>query len=133
MTMPKDVGAIDLMIGFPDPNSNLDYLKPLFRDEESRSMKFPAEYMFKDVPEKVAEDVDPIAVTLHEMDRFKVAKGLIGVGSELSKRALRDHPDRFIGSVSVDPNDITGAVERDRRSADHPGNAGSRGAADHRR
>ena len=121
MTMPTDIGVIDLMIGFPDPKSNLDYLKPLFRDEASRQMKFPAEYMFKDVPEKAGEGVDPIAVTLAEMDRYNIAMGLIGVGGDLSKRALRDHPDRFIGSVSVDPNDITGAVRQIRKAYDEFG------------
>jgi predicted TIM-barrel fold metal-dependent hydrolase len=112
MPMPTDVGAIDLMIGFPDPDSNLDYLKPLFRDNESRNMQFPAQYMFKDVPSKAARDQDPIAVTLAEMDKHNVAKGMIGVGSDLSARALREHPDRFFGCVSVDPNDITGAVRK---------------------
>lgn len=121
MPMPTDVGVIDLMIGFPDPDSNLDYLKPLFRDEESRNMKFPAQYMFKDVPSKAAREQDPIEVTLTEMDKYGVAMGMIGVGGGLAARALREHPDRFFGCVSVDPNDITGAVRKIRAAHDEFG------------
>jgi predicted TIM-barrel fold metal-dependent hydrolase len=121
MTFPTDVGVVDLMIGFPDPGSNLDYLKPLFRDEESRNMAFPAEYMFKHVPEKAAAGSDPVEATLTEMDRFNVAIGLITVGSEVSARALREHPDRFVACVSVDPNDITGAVRMIRKAHDDHG------------
>ncbi len=45
-----------------------------------------------------------IDITLHEMDRFGVERGLIGVESEVATRALKEHPDRFIPSSSVDPN-----------------------------
>jgi hypothetical protein len=38
------------------------------------------------------------------MDRFGVEVGVIGVGDEVSQQALRDHPDRFVGSGWVDPN-----------------------------
>jgi predicted TIM-barrel fold metal-dependent hydrolase len=116
MPMPTDIGVVDLMIGFPDPNSNLDYLKPLFHDEESRNMAFPAQYMFKEVPEKAAADADPVAATLAEMDRYNVAIGLVNVGGDIATRALKEHPDRFAGCVSVDPNDITGAVRRIRQA-----------------
>ena len=39
------------------------------------------------------------------MDRFGIEKGLIGCEGDVSQRALKDHPDRFIASASVDPND----------------------------
>ena len=53
MPMPGDIGAIDLMIGFPaeDARRHYDYMKANFKDEASAEMEFPAEYMFKDVPE----------------------------------------------------------------------------------
>ena len=44
-------------------------------------------------------------LTLNEMDRFLgVELGLIGVGSEVAREALKQHPDRFVGQGSVDPN-----------------------------
>ena len=33
-------------------------------DDESKDMEFPAQYMFKDVPDDIAEDADPVAVVL---------------------------------------------------------------------
>ena len=61
--------------------------------------------MFKQVPKELygASD-DPIALTLKEMDRFGVEIGVIGVGSEVSRKALKQHPDRFVGQGHVDPN-----------------------------
>src|SRR5260221_12469255 len=106
-----DLGVVDLMIGFPAGIHGTDFLKPLFKDAESREMEFPAEYMFKDVP-RLENAGDPIEVTIREMDKWGVARGMIGVGSELSDRAVREHPDRSFGSFDVDPNAISCAVRR---------------------
>src|SRR4051812_42963904 len=109
------VGVVDLMIGFPavDARRNYAFLHPQLRDAESSSMQFPAEYMFKDVPNKLdEEDEDPVAVTLAEMDRYGIAVGLVGAHGEVAKRALREHPERFAASLEIDPNDITVAVRR---------------------
>jgi predicted TIM-barrel fold metal-dependent hydrolase len=65
----------------------------------------PAGYMFKDVPH--LDDVaDPVAATLHLMDRHGIERAMVGLGFEetASSRAVRDHPDRFFGSYNVDPN-----------------------------
>ena len=35
-------------------------------------------------------------ITLAEMDRFGVEIGLVGVGDEVGRRALKEHPDRFV-------------------------------------
>ncbi len=115
---PFDIGAIDLMIGFPsaDAKRNYEFLKPQLRDAGSAEMEFPAEYMFKDVPNHLPEGADPIDVTLGEMDHCGVAIGLIGTSDEQSRRALVAHPDRFRGQVYVDPNDITGAVRTIRQA-----------------
>jgi predicted TIM-barrel fold metal-dependent hydrolase len=51
-------------------------------------------------------------VTLREMDRHNIEMGMIGIGSENSRRALERHPERFIPALSVDPNDIMGALRR---------------------
>jgi hypothetical protein len=64
----------------------------------------PAQYMFKDIPEDLDEGVDPVAVTLDNMDRYGVDQGLINVGStvrEDPRRAIREHPDRFLGLAST--------------------------------
>jgi predicted TIM-barrel fold metal-dependent hydrolase len=121
--MPRDVGIVDLMIGFPsaDATRHYEFLKPQLRDAESAAMAFPAGYMFKDVPNRLDEGQDPVAVTLGEMDRHGVAVGLVGLGGEAAARALKEHPDRFEASLEIDPNDITGAVRRIRRSHDEYG------------
>jgi hypothetical protein len=51
--------------------------------------------MFKEVPKDLPTR-DPVAVTLHEMDRYGIQKGLIGVSAETSQLALKRHPDRFL-------------------------------------
>jgi uncharacterized protein len=116
--MPEDIGVIDLMIGFPsaDARRHYDFLKTQLRDEESGRMEFPAEYMFKGVPNYVEEGQDPVEVTLAAMDEHGIATGLVGIGAEVTKRALADHPKRFIASLEVDPNDITKTVRRIRRA-----------------
>ena len=118
MPMPTDVGIVDLMIGFPstDPKAVYEFLKPGLKDAGSAEMTFPAEYMFKDVPEGIEAGIDPVAVTLTEMDRHGIEIGLIGVHGEVGQRARREHPDRFAGSIEIDPNDITGAVRRIREA-----------------
>jgi predicted TIM-barrel fold metal-dependent hydrolase len=51
-------------------------------------------------------------VILHEMDRFGVAQGMIGCEGELSQQALTKHPDRFIPSLNVDPNDGMAVIHK---------------------
>jgi len=106
--MPEDVPIIDLMLGIPSPDqpSTYDFMRPLFRDEESlRQFDFPVEYMFKDVP-KTGQKSDYVEYTLGEMDKYNIERALIGVSveNETSKLALRQHPDRFIPSGNAEPN-----------------------------
>jgi uncharacterized protein len=112
--MPADVGVVDLMIGFPaaDAAQHYEFLKSQLRDEGSKDLEMPAGYMFKDVPNRLAEGDDPVDITLGEMDRFGIDIGLVGLGGDVTRRALQKHPDRFKASLEVDPNDITGAVRR---------------------
>ncbi len=122
MAMPTDVGAIDLMIGFPRPEAakTYDYLRAGIKGDDASTAEMPAGYMFKHVPNHLSAD-DPfvgIQITLAEMDRYGVAMGMVGVGSEVTARALQDHPDRFFGSIEIDPNDITGAVRKIRAAKD---------------
>ncbi len=117
MTMPTDIGAIDLMIGFPQARSaskTYDYL----RADDSRATTPPP----RRCPRATCSRTCPnhldattrvgIQITLAEMDRCGVTMGMVGVGSEVTQRAVQDHPDRFFGSIEIDPNDITGAVRK---------------------
>jgi uncharacterized protein len=133
--MPRDIGVVDLMIGFPAPRPEAKYhfMAPLLKDEGSREMSFPAGYMFKDVPEggAASEDAaesddpgasgdgaeaDPVAVTLSGMDRHGIAIGMIGLGSPEAERALSEHPDRFFACLEIDPNRIGKTVRRIREA-----------------
>jgi uncharacterized protein len=111
MGMPTDVGIIDTMIGFPHKNMEEVYafITRQTKDRQSKEeFAFPAEYMFKDVPEKgLGESDDPVSLTLREMDRWGIEKGLIGVAEpgDTGGVALKRHPDRFIPSTSADPNE----------------------------
>jgi predicted TIM-barrel fold metal-dependent hydrolase len=105
---PERIQAVDLMIGFPSNSArqHYDYLRAQTKDAESNEMEFPAEYMFKDVPNKLDTGADPIKTTLAAMDRNGVGIGLTSVGGSEGPRALHQHPDRFRGTLEIDPNDI---------------------------
>lgn len=121
MGMPAGVGAVDLMIGFPkaDPKETYAYLRSISKDPESQDMEFPAEYMFRNVPNHLPEGADPVEITLGEMDHCGVAIGMIGNPTgDVAQRALREHPDRFVSSLEVDPNDITATVRSIRDAKD---------------
>lgn len=107
MSMPADLGIIDCMIGFPATDfSQYEFIRKQLRDTQSRDeYDFPVEYMFKNVPKELYGTENPIDVTLHEMDRFGVERGLIGCQGDVSQQALKEHPDRFIPCGNVDPND----------------------------
>ena len=122
MAFPTDVAVIDLMLDFPSVEQAhwYEFLKPQLR-EESRDHEFPAQYMFKDVPHSDGAP-EPVGATLALMDHHNIERAMIGVSfadeRSASVTALRDHPDRFIGSFSVDPNramdgvrDLTKAYE----------------------
>jgi len=104
MVMPKGIGIVDTMIGFPANDfSQYDFIRKQLKDG-STDLDFPVEYMFKNVPKELYGNKDPISVTLHEMDRFGVEIGLIGAGGDVSRKALQTYPDRFLAQGGVDPN-----------------------------
>jgi predicted TIM-barrel fold metal-dependent hydrolase len=120
--MPRDLGVVDLMIGFPSANPRSHYasMQANLKDSESGRMEFPAQYMFKDGPNKLDEGADPIATALAEMDRYGIEIGVVGLGRKTTQRALREHPGRFRAVLEVDPNDITGVVRNIRQAhAEH--------------
>jgi predicted TIM-barrel fold metal-dependent hydrolase len=108
MAMPTDIGIIDLMLDIPsrDQSDWYQFLKPQLR-EESKDHEFPAQYMFTEVPH-LDPGNDPVGFVLGLMDHYGIEKAMIGVGFSSDRndkvQAVRDHPDRFIGSFSVDPN-----------------------------
>jgi predicted TIM-barrel fold metal-dependent hydrolase len=115
--MPEGIGVVDLMIGLPlrDRRAVYDYLRKGAKDDESKDMSFLAEYMFKDVPDEVGEDQDPIEATFGEMDRFGIEIGLFGLTKQTLEARDR-HPDRVLLSLEVNPNDVMDAVGRIRRA-----------------
>jgi predicted TIM-barrel fold metal-dependent hydrolase len=110
--LAHEIGVVDLMLGFPTHEAvhNYDFLRPILRDDASQEMEMPAEYMFKQVPNHLDEGVDPVDVVLDQMDHHGIQTGLVGMGSDVAKRAFAAHPDRFVPSMEVDPNQITKTV-----------------------
>lgn len=116
MPMPRDVPILDTMLGIPRAEQVrvYDFMRPLFRDDASKTdFEFPAQYMFKDYP-RVGPKEDYLAYTLSLMDHHGITKALLGYdeNSADTVRALRDHPDRFLPELYVDPTSGMDAVRR---------------------
>ena len=124
MGVPADIAVIDTMIGLPmvDRLEWQQTMASVLRDQGSRGFTHPAGYMYKHTPE-VPRDADSIDRLLFEMDRFGIARGLVPVDltDELHVRALRDHPDRLVGSLEVDPNRGMDATRELRRAVEDHG------------
>ncbi len=121
MSAMSGLPVIDTMIGFPASDFRMyDFIRQQLKDG-STDFDFPVEYMFKNVPKELYGSDDPVAVTLHEMDRFNIKKGLIGCGDEVSRKALQDHPDRFIAAGAVDPNEGMAGIREMVRQYDEYG------------
>jgi hypothetical protein len=115
MPMPTDVPIIDTMLDLPfaDLKKVYEFLAPQLRDKDSKEeFEFPVEYMFKDVPKAAVDIEDPVDHTLALMDHYGIEKALIGAGGEDQLRAVKNHPDRFLPSIGVDPNLGMKAVEQ---------------------
>jgi predicted TIM-barrel fold metal-dependent hydrolase len=113
---PPIEGVIDTMIGFPtEPEQLYAGLRPALRDRESLDeLSMPAGYMFHDVPSHSERELqDPVEVTIGEMDRFRISAGLVslGVNSDVTQSALTRYPDRFVPSLTIDPNEGMKGVE----------------------
>ena len=105
MPIPEGIGIIDTMIGFPAEDFAMyDFIRDQLKDPSAK-FEFPVEYMFKQVPKELyGSSEDPVSLTLNEMDKHGIEMGLIGVGGEVSRKALKKHPDRFVPQGGVDPN-----------------------------
>ena len=118
MAMPEGVGIVDLMIGFPmrDKKKVYEYLMRGIRDEETKGeFTFPAEYMFKEVPDENAEGADPIDTTFAAMDRYGIQAGLFGLSDD-AREAAKRYPGRVFHAMEVDPNDVMKTVRKIRRA-----------------
>ena len=110
MPMPTDVGVIDLMLGIPsgDPKRWYDFLRTQLLDRESREdFEFPAQYMFKHVPQFQEHMDDPVSYLLSEMDKHGIEPG--DGRHELqerpgARRRSRTTPTASSASFEVDPN-----------------------------
>ena len=127
MGIPDGIGVVDLMIGLPSADRRwwADSMSPLLLDRDSKTtFEHAASYMFKDLPDtsgpETVDDEDRITGLLREMDTHGIERGLIPVSfdDDASIRAVREHPDRLLGSYLVDPNqgmdtvrDLVRAVE----------------------
>ena len=125
MGMPTDIGIVDLGIGFPyqsveEKKHAYDFFRANLKDAESvREMEFPAQYMFKNVPDVVDPSVDPIEWTVEKMQAFNIVHGKIGL-SERGIEAKRRYPELFSLSMSVNPHEGVDALRKmDRAKAEH--------------
>ncbi len=112
-------GVIDLMMGTragEAAKGQYKFMANALRDDGSKEMNFPAQYMFKDVPFST-QARDPGApldeeppqgadLLLPAMDKHGIEKAMLGVapGATEGIECVTKHPDRFFGSHEVNPN-----------------------------
>lgn len=104
-----DVGVIDTMINIPHGHKRdwYKFLQPQLHDSESKEdFEFPVEYMFKDVPDDLDENLDPTEAILREMDTYGIDIGLVGVQFDRTETidAVKAHPDRFKLIYEINPH-----------------------------
>jgi predicted TIM-barrel fold metal-dependent hydrolase len=115
-----DIAVIDTLIGFKDVKN----IGELAAVPERVRGEHPISYMFKGIPADRAPgvtDEHAVAHTLAAMDHHGIERGLVSIGSETARLALRTHADRFVGSLPVDGNDVMGAVRAIRAAVDEFG------------
>ena len=96
MGFPHDVGVVDTMIWFPT----------------ATTAAAKVEYLFKDDP-SLPEGREPIEYTIELMDKHNIRRAVVDVELDpIGAIALKQHPDRFIGSCVVDPNQGMDAVRK---------------------
>ena len=116
-------GIIDLGVGFPytsieDKKATYTFMSQHFKDEDSQStFEFPAEYMFKNVPDLIDPSEDPIEWTVAEMDKWGIERAMTGLGAKGLEAAKR-HPGRFVFSYEVQANDVMGTVRKIKKAKD---------------
>ena len=122
-TFPDDVAAIDTMMGTrAGPNARFNYENLTgIKDDASKEMNFPAQYMFKDVPfsdqargtdGELQDPPQGADLCLPFMDRNNVQMAMIGIGPDKSegRAMIEEHPDRFFACHEPDPNEVMGSI-----------------------
>jgi predicted TIM-barrel fold metal-dependent hydrolase len=96
-------GIVDTLIGFR--SQRVTPAVAALR-ESDKADHHPHGYMFKEVPTELeqGEEFDAIGETLSLMDQYGIEIGLVSHTMPETPRALREHPDRFIGCLAVDGN-----------------------------
>src|SRR5512139_3421347 len=101
---PALTGIVDTLIGFRAHR----HVKPVAALRQAdKAAHHPHGYMFHDVPDELEAQDDPkasVAETLALMDEYGIEYGLVSLTDERTAQALRDHPQRFLGSLAVDGN-----------------------------
>ena len=125
MGMPTDIGIVDLGIGFPyrsvdEKKAAYDFFKANLKDKQSlQEMEFPAEYMFKNAPDVVDPDVDPIEWTVEKMQQFGIVHGKIGL-TPTGIEAKRRYPELFSLGIGVNPHEGVDALRKmEQAKAEH--------------
>jgi hypothetical protein len=96
MGFPPDVDVIDTMIWFPSPTTEAAKIGYLFKDD----LALPS-------------GREPIEFTLEQMDCHGIGRAVVDVDLDpVGHQALLAHPDRFIGSCVVNPNEGMRAVRK---------------------
>ncbi len=109
MARPTDIRIVDLMMEIPTGRSGMGMgqARKLTRDEGSAAFSHhPAQYMFKDAPKTMGQDVDLDAVVAM-MDRFGVQSAFLGFAPAQIEEAVaifERFPGRFYGEVGVNPH-----------------------------
>jgi len=102
MPRPRDIAAIDTLIGFRDKQH-----APMVASEKVKWDRHPAEYKFKDVPGELEEGADrdtSIEETLAKMDEFNIRVGVIHTNDDHTANALKRYPDRFVSIMPTNPH-----------------------------
>lgn len=119
MPRPRDIPAIDTLIGFRDTDHG-----GRVASAKDTWKRHPAEYMFKDVPQELDTSADrfaSIGETLEQMDLHNIGIGVIHLSDDRATEALRRHPTRFVGILPVDANQGMDAVRAIVRAHDDHG------------
>lgn len=117
MGRPPNIPVIDLMMELPTGHSGMGMAdaRKLMRDKSSEDFSHhPAQYLFKDAPDRMGREIDTDAVVAM-MDRFGVQATLIHVNPDHPETAIalfEKYPGRFLGEVGADPNMGMAGVRR---------------------
>lgn len=106
------MGIVDTMVGVPsDRGAWQRQFDGLIKDSDSQRQRHPAGHLFHALPEVDASDFiedrgDYVDFLVAEMNKWDIDTALIqvGDGEGWGLRAVQDFPDRFVGSLLVDPN-----------------------------